>query len=69
MIKFLAVLVNGKAHTQQEVTIEMFTAKGYKVQKSRRFGSYDVFTTDGSNKVATLFDNKAEASVYLSQLK
>lgn len=69
MAKFFAVMVNGKAHTQQEVTVEMFTARGYRVQKSRCFGSYDVFTQDGIHKVATLFDNKIEAAQYLEQVK
>lgn len=69
MTKFFAVLVNGKAHTQQEVTVEMLTSKGYHVQKSRHLGSFDVFTSDGINKVATLFDNKAEAATCLQQMK
>lgn len=69
MTKFFAVMVNGKAHTQQEVTVEMFTSKGYQVQKSRRIGDYDVFTTDGIHKIATLFSNKTEAATYLAQVK
>lgn len=69
MIKFFAVMVNGKAHTEQEVTVEMFTTRGYKVNPSRCFGKYDVFTKDGVHKVATLFDNKTEAAQYLGQVK
>jgi len=69
MKKFFAVMVNGKAHTKQEVTLQMFEERGYSVKKSRAYGDYDVFTKDGINKVATLFSNQIEAVDYLNQVK
>lgn len=69
MNKFFAVMVNGKAHTKQEVTVQMFEDRGYSVKKSRAYGDYDVFTKDGLNKVATLFSNQLEAVDYLSRVK
>lgn len=62
-------MVNGKAHTKQEVTLQMFEERGYSVKKSRAYGDYDVFTKDGINKVATLFSNQIEAVDYLNQVK
>lgn len=69
MTKFFAVMVNGKAHTKQETTLEMFTSRGYSVKKSRRYGDYDVFTEDGVHKVATLFTSQADAIDYSEQIK
>lgn len=68
MEKFFAVMVNGKGHTKQEVTIPMFEQRGFKVKKSRAYGSYDVFAPTGQ-KVATLFSNQIEAVDYLQMVK
>lgn len=68
MEKFFAVMVNGKGHTKQEVTIPMFEQRGFKVKKSRAYGSYDVFAPTGQ-KVATLFNNQIEAIDYLQMVK
>jgi hypothetical protein len=65
--KYYAVRADKKSWTKDATTIEDFTKRGYRVQKSRLNGDFDVFSADGIHKVATLFASKLEAARFVSE--